>query len=155
MRSFESNKLLFKMYRYSLKEIKPNFGKLNQLLRELSKLPQTTKLFSDSEWESILFITSFIMNTLTAEVLHEFMKKYMGMAVTPNLIIFSRSKDEVSQRLINHEKIHQSQMIQHGLLVFWLWYVAQYLYGLIKYRNHWNAYRHISYEVKARELEKI
>ena len=84
-----------------------------------------------------------------------FMKDYIGMAVTPNLIIFSKSKDEVSQRSINHEKIHQSQMIQHGLLIFWLWYGTQYLYGLIKYRSHWKAYRNISYEIKARELEVI
>ena len=84
-----------------------------------------------------------------------FMKDYVGMAVTPNLIIFRASKDNVSQRLINHEKIHQSQMIQHGLLIFWFWYIVQYLWGLIRYGNHDKAYRNISYEIKARELEKI
>ena len=77
-----------------------------------------------------------------------FMRNYTGMAVTSNLII---CKGEAYEGLIRHEKVHQAQMIRcGGLLFFWLLYLWYYSTGLVKYRNHWKAYRNNPLEVEAR-----
>ena len=76
-----------------------------------------------------------------------FMKNYSGMAVTPNLII---CRGEAYDSLIRHEKMHQEQMNRHGLLLFWLQYLYYYVSGLVKYKNHWRAYRMNPLEVEAR-----
>ena len=77
-----------------------------------------------------------------------FMKNYTGMAVTPNLII---CRGYAYDGLIKHERVHQMQMRRSGgLLFFWLLYLWYYLTGLVKYKNHWRAYRMNPLEVEAR-----
>jgi len=76
-----------------------------------------------------------------------FMRKFSGWAVTPNLII---CRGEAYDGLIKHERVHQEQMNRHGLLYFWLQYLFYYVSGLVKYKNHWRAYRNNPLEVEAR-----
>ena len=78
-----------------------------------------------------------------------FFKNYVGMAITPNLIICS---GKASDSLIKHEKVHQMQMIRYGGLInFWVIYFFYYIKGLFKYWNHWDAYRNNPLEIEARK----
>ena len=75
----------------------------------------------------------------------------------PKLIIV---KDKAYKSLIEHERMHQVQMIYcGGVLYFWLLYLAFYLIGLVKYikyfpslsKIHWAAYRMSAFEVEAKK----
>lgn len=71
-----------------------------------------------------------------------------AMAVYP--FIFLKSKDQKQDEiLINHEKIHLCQQIELLLLPFYFLYLFNYLINLIKYKNHYQAYYHISFEKEA------
>jgi len=86
------------------------------------------------------------------------MKNYSAMAVLPRLIIV---KDKASKSLIEHERMHQAQMIYcGGVLRFWSLYFLFYLIGLVKYMPilftdgvgvwHRKAYRMSRLEIEAR-----
>jgi len=51
--------------------------------------------------------------------------------------------------LINHERIHLRQQLELGLVVFYLWYLLEYLYRWFQYQNQYLAYRNISFEREA------
>ncbi len=51
--------------------------------------------------------------------------------------------------LINHERIHLRQQLELGLILFYLWYLFEYLYRHFQYRDHYLAYRNISFEREA------
>lgn len=57
------------------------------------------------------------------------------------------------ESLIRHEMVHQKQMDRHGITMFYLIYIKDYLINLIKYRNHWDAYYNIPFEIEAYEAE--
>jgi len=69
-----------------------------------------------------------------------------GMAFFP--FIFLRRKAP-SRFLINHEQIHLRQQLEMGLIIFYIWYFAEYLIRLVQYRKHYLAYLHISFEREA------
>jgi hypothetical protein len=77
---------------------------------------------------------------------------YSAMAVYP--FIFIKHKDmEHDAILIHHEKIHHRQQLELLILPFYLFYFANYLYHLIKLRNHYDAYRAIIFEREAFAME--
>ena len=51
--------------------------------------------------------------------------------------------------LINHEKIHLRQQLEMGIILFYLWYLAEFLYWYIKLGNGEIAYEKISFEQEA------
>lgn len=59
-----------------------------------------------------------------------------------------------NQVLINHEKIHLRQQLELLVIFFYLWYVAEYYYLLIKLKNPYAAYRGISFEREAYSNEE-
>ena len=58
---------------------------------------------------------------------------------------------------LKHELCHFYQQRDAYVIPFFVSYIAQYLWGLLKYRNHDLAYLNISYEIEARfaELEDL
>lgn len=64
-------------------------------------------------------------------------------------IIFARRGVEVTPSLLNHERIHTRQQWEMLWIPFYLWYVAEYLFFLIKYRNSYRAYRSVRFEREA------
>ncbi|AFD55134.1 hypothetical protein RA0C_0118 [Riemerella anatipestifer ATCC 11845 = DSM 15868] len=52
---------------------------------------------------------------------------------------------------MNHEKIHLRQQLELLILPFFVWYGLNYLWNLIKYKNHREAYRNIIFEQEAYE----
>lgn len=50
---------------------------------------------------------------------------------------------------MRHEKIHHRQQLELLLVFFYLWYALNYFYNLLKYRNHYKAYKEIIFEREA------
>lgn len=67
---------------------------------------------------------------------------------------FYQPENEVSQRLVRHEKEHIRQQKEEGFLWFLIGYISEFLINLIKYRNFKEAYLNISYEIEARSAEE-
>ena len=72
---------------------------------------------------------------------------YLGSAVA------QRSADYV-ERLVRHELAHVRQVNRHGVIVFLIRYVAEFLRLLWKHRSFNTAYNDISFEVEARAAEE-
>lgn len=74
-----------------------------------------------------------------------------GMAIFP--FIFSKSKMP-GLVLLYHERIHLKQQLETGLLIFYIWYLLEYLIRLVQYKNHYLAYLNISFEREAYANER-
>lgn len=61
-------------------------------------------------------------------------------------ILFVRKDAVISEKTINHEKIHTAQMKEVLYAFFYLWYVIEWVVRLL---GKGNAYRNISFEQEA------
>ena len=75
-------------------------------------------------------------------------------AITLWPFILIRPGIKPDQRLLNHEKIHLRQQEELLVIVFYLWYVIEYLIRFARHRNHYDAYMNISFEKEARNFER-
>ena len=73
---------------------------------------------------------------------------YDAMAVFP-FIFVKRNDYRHDVVLINHEKIHLAQQLEMLLIPFYVLYFGHYLFNLLKYRNHDEAYQNICFEQEA------
>lgn len=65
-------------------------------------------------------------------------------------IVFARSdKGRLGDEEMNHEYIHTLQQREMLFVVFYIWYVAEWLFHFCRYRNLKKAYYHISFEREA------
>ena len=64
-------------------------------------------------------------------------------------ILFVRGDAVISSTDINHESIHTAQMKEMLYVLFYLWYVIEWLVRMVQYRNAHTAYRNISFEREA------
>jgi hypothetical protein len=64
-------------------------------------------------------------------------------------VIFIRKGEKMKPYDYNHEAIHTAQMEELFYLSFYLFYVAEFLYHLVRKRNWMKAYRSISFEREA------
>jgi len=64
-------------------------------------------------------------------------------------VIFTRSETPLSEKTRRHEAIHTAQMREMMFVFFYLWYVFEWLFRLIQYRNRMEAYHNISFEREA------
>lgn len=62
-------------------------------------------------------------------------------------VVFSKGPLNAHSR--NHEFIHTLQQREMLFLFFYLWYLLEWLVGLIRYRNSHKAYRNIRFEREA------
>lgn len=69
-----------------------------------------------------------------------------GMALFPFILV---RKPNPGARLLNHERIHLRQQAELGILPFYIWYFLEYLFRRFQYRDHYKAYRNISFEREA------
>lgn len=77
---------------------------------------------------------------------------YSAMAVWP-FILIKRKEMKQDAVLINHERIHHRQQLEMLIIPFYLVYLVNYLYNLLKYRAHYRAYREIIFEREAYNME--
>ena len=71
-----------------------------------------------------------------------------GMAIFP-FVLIKYAKLEADRQIINHELIHLRQQIELLIIPFFMLYLLNYLFNLIRYRNHDRAYRNIIFEREA------
>ncbi|MFD1315554.1 hypothetical protein ACFQ39_08010 [Namhaeicola litoreus] len=50
---------------------------------------------------------------------------------------------------MNHEKIHLKQQVEMLWLFYFIWYLLEFLFHFMKYRNFLKAYKAISFEKEA------
>lgn len=63
--------------------------------------------------------------------------------------VWSRETDWIDRNVINHEQIHSAQMKELLYVPFYIWYVIEWLFRLLQYRDADKAYRNISFEREA------
>ena len=79
--------------------------------------------------------------------------KFSGITIWP--FIFIRDKVLINDLVfMNHEKIHMRQQIELLVLPFYVVYIIEYVFRLCKYKNKHKAYRNISFEREAYQMEK-
>jgi len=69
-----------------------------------------------------------------------------GMALFPLVLVRTPRPDAI---LLHHERIHLRQQLELGVLPFYLWYLIEYGIRRLQYRDHYAAYRNISFEREA------
>lgn len=75
------------------------------------------------------------------------------MALYPLMLFkYPHLKNEPS--VIRHEQIHFRQQIELLILPFYILYLLNYLFNLLKYQNHDKAYLHICFEKEAYANDK-
>lgn len=84
----------------------------------------------------------------------KFLPKWVrGLTFYP-FILLAKKSDKNDVVFVNHEKIHLRQQIELLLIVFYLWYVVEFLVKWGIYRSWMLAYRNISFEREAYLYEK-
>ena len=78
-----------------------------------------------------------------------FMPVSRYVAITIFGIVFTRDRSRLTPALINHERIHCRQQLELLYVPFFIIYVMEWLYYIVKYRNWDRAYRSISFEREA------
>lgn len=73
---------------------------------------------------------------------------YSAIALWPFIFIKEEAlrQDDV---LIHHERIHHRQQLELLVLPFYVLYVLNYFINLLRYKNHYRAYREICFEREA------
>lgn len=77
--------------------------------------------------------------------------QYIAITIWPFIIINKLYKGD--KILLNHEKIHIKQQLELLWLLFFAWYVIEFIIRLIKHRNWNDAYLNISFEKEAVQNE--
>ena len=70
-----------------------------------------------------------------------------GICVYPFVLI--GKEIELTEQLLNHEKIHLKQQLEMLIIPFYLLYFLEFLIRILQYRNFEKAYRNISFEREA------
>ncbi|GGI55721.1 hypothetical protein GCM10011444_00300 [Winogradskyella haliclonae] len=79
-------------------------------------------------------------------------KGYSGLTLFP--FIFLKRKDLAQNRiLIYHERIHLRQQLELLIVLFYLFYVIEFMIRYIKLKNWKRAYKSISFEKEAYKNE--
>ena len=78
--------------------------------------------------------------------------KISGITLFP-FIFLKKPEYREDNTLINHEKIHLQQQIELLILFFYLWYVIEYYYWFFRLKDHYLAYKSISFEREAYAME--
>ena len=82
------------------------------------------------------------------KVVHVPSLKVNGMTLFPFILVRERSLKH-NPVLINHEKIHLYQQLELLIFPFYFLYLVNYLLNLVRYRNHFQAYKNIVFEREA------
>ncbi len=69
-----------------------------------------------------------------------------GLALYPFVLLKSPNPPPY---LLNHERIHLRQQLEMGLLLFYVWYILEFAFRYVQYKNKYLAYRNISFEREA------
>ena len=77
---------------------------------------------------------------------------FRGLTFFP--FVFMRDReDKFNKVFINNEKIHIRQQLELLVLPFFVWYIVEYLFRLVQYKDRKKAYYNISFEREAYKNE--
>ena len=79
---------------------------------------------------------------------------FMAMCLFPYIFVRKAAASRYNVVANNHEHIHAEQQKEMLIVLFLIWYVAEWLCRLVQYRNGKQAYRNISFEREAYANEK-
>ncbi len=79
-------------------------------------------------------------------------KSFCAVTIYP-FVFLKNEKSKQDYVLLNHEYIHLQQQKELLWLLFFVWYVLEYGFKLMYYRNSYVAYRNISFEKEAYHFE--
>lgn len=74
---------------------------------------------------------------------------YSAMCIWPFLFVSPGNDVSEHSVILNHERIHARQQLEMLWLFFFMWYGAEYFARLLYCRNHYKAYRTLSFEQEA------
>ena len=80
-------------------------------------------------------------------------KGYQGMTVYP-FIFMREEKNKEDFVFVNHESIHLRQQLELLILPFFIWYILEFMFRWIQFKDFDLAYRNISFEREAYQNEK-
>ena len=63
-------------------------------------------------------------------------------------VIFTR-KEKLSKQTLRHEAVHTAQMRELAYILFYVWYLLEFVVRLFQYQNRRDAYRNVSFEREA------
>lgn len=78
--------------------------------------------------------------------------KVEGIVLYP-WVFFAKTEAGVSRQTLLHEMVHVRQVREHGWMGFYGKYLREYARNLAKYKNHYEAYRRISFEDEAYRMQ--
>jgi len=80
---------------------------------------------------------------------------YNAIALFPFIFVDTNSRRWKIYRkeLINHETIHLKQQVELLFVLFYIWYVIEYIIRIFQYQSPQKAYRNISFEREAYDNE--
>ena len=79
-------------------------------------------------------------------------KNYCGLTIYPFIFLKDKHlKDDIY--LLNHEHIHLKQQKELLWVFFFILYFSEYLIRLLHFKNHYKAYKNISFEKEAYQNE--
>ncbi|MBR5551465.1 MAG: hypothetical protein IKV83_06070 [Muribaculaceae bacterium] len=64
-------------------------------------------------------------------------------------LFLTRDKSWIDKYIVNHERIHTAQQKEMLWIPFYVAYIIEWLFKLLKYRNSHRAYMDISFEREA------
>ena len=64
-------------------------------------------------------------------------------------LLLTRDKSWIDKYVVNHERIHTAQQKEMLWIPFYVAYILEWLFKLLKYRNSHRAYMDISFEREA------
>lgn len=70
-------------------------------------------------------------------------------------LLFARKGCNITETDIVHEKIHTAQMKELLYIGFYIWYILEYIYLLIKFRSKNKAYRLNRFEKEAYDNQNV
>lgn len=79
-------------------------------------------------------------------------KGFAGMTIFP-FVFVKQANLKVDRVFVNHERIHLKQQLELLILPFFLWYALEFLVRYVQYGNWHTAYRNISFEREAYQME--
>lgn len=68
-------------------------------------------------------------------------------------VLFVRKNSVMSSADMRHEQIHTAQMREMIYIFFYVWYILEWAFRLIQYRDSRKAYRNISFELEAYSMQ--
>lgn len=71
------------------------------------------------------------------------------LAITLFGLVFTRNRKDIDRYTLNHELIHCQQQLEWLYLLFFVLYIAEWLWLYFRYHNWEKAYYNISFEREA------